>query len=167
MLLLCKGLAYTAALGAFRGGPTFPAMFLGAAGGIALSHLPGLTLVPAVAMGLGAMTAAMLRLPMTAVLLTTLFLGTDGFPVIPLTIVAVVVAHVAGVWLAPRQAEATGEPDTQAEGPSAGAAAARRAGGRTGQPGRHGRVRHQRRSRTTSHARPVAPQSKLCTVDSV
>jgi len=114
VLLLCKGLAYTAALGAFRGGPTFPAMFLGAAGGIALSHLPGLTLVPALAMGLGAMTAAMLRLPMTAVLLTTLFLGSDGFPVTPLTIVAVVVAHVAGVWLAPRQAEATGEPDTGA-----------------------------------------------------
>jgi H+/Cl- antiporter ClcA len=114
VLLLCKGLAYTAALGAFRGGPTFPAMFLGVAGGIALSHLPGLTLVPAVAMGLGAMTAAMLRLPMTAVLLTTLFLGTDGFPVIPLTIVTVVVAHVAGVWLAPRPAEATGEPDTRA-----------------------------------------------------
>ena len=109
LLLLCKGLAYTAALGAFRGGPTFPAMFLGAAGGIALSHLPGLTLVPALAMGLGAMTAAMLRLPMTAVLLTTLFLGTDGFPVIPLTIVAVVVAHVAGVWLSPRPAEVPGE----------------------------------------------------------
>ena len=115
VLLLCKGLAYSAALGAFRGGPTFPAMFLGAAGGIALSHLPGLTLVPAVAMGLGAMTAAMLRLPMTAVLLTTLFLGTDGFPVIPLTIVAVVVAHVAGVWLAPRKAEDAGQPDTPAD----------------------------------------------------
>ena len=123
LLLLCKGLAYTAALGGFRGGPTFPAMFLGAAGGIALSHLPGLALVPAVAMGLGAMTAGMLRLPMTAVLLTTLFLGTDGFPVIPLTIVAVVVAHVAGLWLAPRPAEvrrdageepAVPEPRTQA-----------------------------------------------------
>jgi H+/Cl- antiporter ClcA len=113
LLLLCKGLAYTAALGAFRGGPTFPAMFLGAAGGIALSHLPGLTLVPALAMGLGAMTAAMLRLPMTAVLLTTLFLGTDGFPVIPLTIVAVVVAHVAGVWLTPRSAEISGEAGAQ------------------------------------------------------
>jgi len=99
LLLLCKGLAYTAALSGFRGGPTFPAMFLGAAGGIALSHLPGLALVPALAMGLGAMTAAMLRLPMTAVLLTTLFLGSDGFAVIPLTIVAVVAAHVAGAWL--------------------------------------------------------------------
>ena len=113
LLLMCKGLAYSAALGAFRGGPTFPAMFLGAAGGIALSHLPGLTLVPALAMGLAAMTAAMLRLPMTAVLLTTLFLGTDGFPVIPLTIVAVVVAHVAGVWLAPRATETTAEPGVE------------------------------------------------------
>ena len=74
-------------------------MFLGAAGGIALSHLPGLALVPAVAMGIGAMTAAMLRLPMTAVLLTTLFLGTDGFPVMPLTIVAVVVAYLTANWL--------------------------------------------------------------------
>lgn len=101
LLLLAKGLAYVAALSAFRGGPTFPALFLGAAGGLALSHLPGLSIVPAIAMGMGAMTAAMLRLPMTAVLLTTLFLGSDGFPVIPLTIVAVVVAYVAQVWVTP------------------------------------------------------------------
>ena len=106
LLLLCKGLAYTVALSGFRGGPTFPAMFLGAVGGIALSHLPGLPLVPAVAMGLGAMTAAMLRLPMTAVLLTTLFLGSDGFPVIPLTIVSVVVAYVTANLLAPARRSA-------------------------------------------------------------
>ena len=42
LLLLCKGLAYSACLGSFRGGPIFPAMFLGAAGGIAMSRLPGL-----------------------------------------------------------------------------------------------------------------------------
>jgi H+/Cl- antiporter ClcA len=98
---VCKGLSYTAALSAFRGGPTFPAMFLGAVGGIALSHLPGLPLVPALAMGLGAMTAAILRLPMTAVLVTSLFLGSDGFPVIPLTIVAAVVAYVTENRLTP------------------------------------------------------------------
>jgi H+/Cl- antiporter ClcA len=93
LLVVCKALAYVAALSAFRGGPIFPAMFIGAAGGVALSHCPGLELGAAVAMGLGAMTAGMLRLPMTAVLLTTLFLGSDGFPVMPLTIVAVVVSY--------------------------------------------------------------------------
>ena len=36
-----QGLAYGVSLSSFRGGPIFPAMFLGAAGGIALSHLPG------------------------------------------------------------------------------------------------------------------------------
>ena len=42
LLLACKGLAYATSLSAFRGGPVFPSMFLGAAGGIALAHLPGL-----------------------------------------------------------------------------------------------------------------------------
>jgi H+/Cl- antiporter ClcA len=111
LLVLFKGLAYSAALAGFRGGPTFPAMFLGAAGGIALSHLPGLAVVPAAAMGIGAMTAAMLRLPLSAVLLTTLFLGSDGFSVMPLTIVAVVVAYLAGNWLTPPQgASAAAQP---------------------------------------------------------
>ena len=40
LLLLCKGLAYAISLSSFRGGPIFPAMFVGAAGGIALSHGP-------------------------------------------------------------------------------------------------------------------------------
>jgi hypothetical protein len=99
MLLLCKGIAYSLSMSHFRGGPTFPAMFLGAAGGVALAHLPGLELVPAAAMGIGAMTAAMLRLPMSAVLLTTLFLGSDGFPVIPLTIVSAATAYLTTIWL--------------------------------------------------------------------
>jgi hypothetical protein len=46
------------------------------------------------------MTAAMLRLPMSAVLLTSLFLGSDGFAVIPLTIVSAVVAYLTSIWLA-------------------------------------------------------------------
>ena len=55
MLLVCKSLAYSLSLSSFRGGPVFPSMFLGAAGGVALSHLPGLPLVAGVAMGIGAM----------------------------------------------------------------------------------------------------------------
>ena len=42
LLIVCKSLAYSVSLAGFRGGPVFPAMFIGAAGGMALSHLPGL-----------------------------------------------------------------------------------------------------------------------------
>ena len=98
-LVACKALAYSVSLSSFRGGPIFPAMFVGAAGGIALSHLPGLPLVPAVAMGIGAMSVSMLRLPLTSVLLATVLLVSDGLAVMPLVIVAVVVAHVASARL--------------------------------------------------------------------
>jgi H+/Cl- antiporter ClcA len=122
LLLVCKGLAYGGSLSSFRGGPTFPALFLGAAGGIALSHLPGLPLVAGAAMGIGAMSAVMLRLPLTSVLLATLLLSSDGLQVMPLAIVAVVVAYVASARLAPAPAEspepkpAPAEPDTAAAG---------------------------------------------------
>ena len=106
LLLVCKGIAYGASLSSFRGGPTFPAMFLGAAGGVALSHLPGLPLVYGVAMGIGAMTVVMLRLPLTSVLLATLLLSSDGLEVMPLAIVAVVVAYVVSARLTPSPAPA-------------------------------------------------------------
>ncbi len=115
LLMLCKSLAYAASLAAFRGGPTFPALFLGAAGGMALSSLPGLPLVPAIAMGMGAACAAMLRLPLTSVLLATLILGTDGLTVMPLVIVAVTVSYVVTARLTP---PATARPGTSA-GPAA------------------------------------------------
>jgi H+/Cl- antiporter ClcA len=106
LLMACKGLAYSASLSSFRGGPTFPSLYIGAAGGIALSHLPGLPLVPGVAMGIGAMCAVMLRLPLTSVLISTLLLYSDGIAVMPLTIVAVVVAYVASARLVPAAAPA-------------------------------------------------------------
>jgi hypothetical protein len=103
MLLVCKGLAYGLSMSCFRGGPVFPALYIGAAGGIALSHLPGLPMVAGVAMGIGAMSAVMLKLPLTSVMLATLLLYADGLAVMPLVIVAVVVAHVVAARLAPRQ----------------------------------------------------------------
>jgi H+/Cl- antiporter ClcA len=99
LLLACKGLGYGLSMSSFRGGPVFPALFIGAAGGIALSHLPGLPLVAGVAMGIGAMCAVMLRLPLTSVLLATLLLFSDGLALMPLVIVAVVVAYVLGLRL--------------------------------------------------------------------
>jgi hypothetical protein len=104
LLIACKGIAYGVSLSGFRGGPTFPAMFLGAVGGVALSHLPGLPLVDGVAMGIGAMTVVMLRLPLTSVLLATLLLASDGLAVMPLAIVAVVVAYVVSARLTPSPA---------------------------------------------------------------
>jgi H+/Cl- antiporter ClcA len=104
-LFVCKLLAYAACLGSFRGGPVFPAVFLGATGGIALSHLPGMPLVAGVAMGMGAMLVVMLTLPLTSVLLVTLLLFSDGIAVMPLVIVAVVVAYVTGARLGPAEAK--------------------------------------------------------------
>jgi hypothetical protein len=103
-LVICKGLAYGVSLSCFRGGPTFPGMFIGAAGGIALAHLPGLPMIAGAAMGIGAMTVAMLGLPLTSVLLASLFLASDSLALMPLIIVAVVVSYVASARLTPKPA---------------------------------------------------------------
>ena len=52
-------------------------------------------------MGMAAMCTVMLRLPLTSVLLTTLLLASDGLTVMPLVIVAVVVAYVLSGRLTP------------------------------------------------------------------
>ncbi len=94
VLVIAKSIAYSVSLSAFRGGPIFPAMFVGGAIGAAAAHLPGMVLVPAVAMGIGATTTVMLRLPLTSTLLAVLLFASDGLGVTPLVIVAVVVAYV-------------------------------------------------------------------------
>lgn len=121
LLVVTKSLAYAFSLSSFRGGPTFPAMFIGAALGVALSHLPGLPMVAGVAMGIGAMAVTMLRLPLTSVLLTVLFLQSDGVTLMPLVIVAVVVAYVASVRLTPPAVEpAATAPPAPATAPAGG-----------------------------------------------
>jgi H+/Cl- antiporter ClcA len=105
MVILCKGLAWGASLGTFRGGPTFPAIFLGAAGGVAASHLPGLSLTPAVAVGMGVMVAAFLKLPLSAVVIATVLTASAGIAVGPLIIVGVVVAYLVTLGLEGRLGE--------------------------------------------------------------
>ncbi|ORM30621.1 chloride channel protein [Williamsia sp. 1135] len=94
LLGLCKTFVYSISLSAFRGGPVFPAIFIGAVLGIAISGLPGMSSAPAIAMGIGAMCAVMLRLPLTSALLGILLLGADGVSVTPQVVVAVAVAFV-------------------------------------------------------------------------
>jgi H+/Cl- antiporter ClcA len=94
LVLVFKGLAYGISVGSFRGGPTFPAMFLGAAAGLMAAKLPGYELTPAVAVGLGAGVVSVLRLPLSAVVLATLFTVHTGLGSGPLIIVGVVVAYL-------------------------------------------------------------------------
>jgi H+/Cl- antiporter ClcA len=130
-LVVGKTVAYIVSLSSFRGGPIFPSMFIGAAIGLLISHLPGLDPVAAVAMGIGAMSAVMLTLPLTSVLLATLLLSADGLVVMPLVIVSVVVAYVVGARFAP-------EPATTALGRAGGRppAVSPRWRGRPARPGR-------------------------------
>jgi hypothetical protein len=62
---------------------------------------------------------AMLRLPLTSVLVATLILGSDGLAAMPLVIVAVTVSHLASARLAPRPTDPEGAEATPgAPGPT-------------------------------------------------
>ncbi len=115
LLLICKGLAYAISLSSFRGGPIFPSMFIGAAGGIALSHVGGLSMIAGAAMGVGAMIAGALKMPFTAVLLPSLLFVSDAVTLMPLVIVAVIVSYVVAVWIKPSPQTA----DVPAQAPAA------------------------------------------------
>jgi H+/Cl- antiporter ClcA len=99
LLIGFKGLAYSLSLGSFRGGPVFPAMFLGAAGGMMAAKLPGFELTPAVAVGMGAAVAAVLRLPLTGVVLAVVLTLSAGAGAAPLIIIGVVVAYLTTLAL--------------------------------------------------------------------
>ena len=96
VLLVAKFLAYGVSLGCgFRGGPIFPAIFLG----IALASLtvvwfdvsPTLAVSVSTAAGMAAQT----RLIVTPVLLSTLLVGSQGLDTVPAAVLA-----TASAWLA-------------------------------------------------------------------
>jgi H+/Cl- antiporter ClcA len=104
LLLAFKGLAYALSLGSFRGGPVFPALFLGAAGGMMAAQLPGFGFTPAVAVALGAATASALKLPLSGAALGILLTLPAGPGASPLIIVGAVVAHMTTLALSARAA---------------------------------------------------------------
>jgi H+/Cl- antiporter ClcA len=101
LLIVFKGLAYSLSLGSFRGGPTFPALFLGATAGLMMAQLPGFSIAPGVAVGMGAATVAVLRLPLSAVVIASLLAVKSGAGIEPLVIVGVVVSYIASVRMSP------------------------------------------------------------------
>lgn len=101
LLLVAKALAWGVSLGAARGGPTFPAIFLALVGGLLASHLPGFAETPAIGVLIGASVVAVLRLPLSAIVLA-LLITQAGAGVAPLVIVSVVVAYIATLVLSAR-----------------------------------------------------------------
>jgi H+/Cl- antiporter ClcA len=95
LLLVAKGLAYAISLGCgFRGGPVFPAIFLGVA--LATFAVIWFDVSPtlAVAVGAAAGMAAMTRLLLTAMLFATLLVGREGLDAVPAAVLA-----AAAAWL--------------------------------------------------------------------
>jgi chloride channel protein, CIC family len=93
VLLVAKGLGYAISLGSgFRGGPVFPAVFLGT--GLAMLAVIILDVSPtfAVAVGTAAGMAAMTRLVFAALLLGTVLVGTAGLDAAPAAVLAGVAA---------------------------------------------------------------------------
>jgi H+/Cl- antiporter ClcA len=101
-LLILKGLAWCLSLGTFRGGPTFPALFLGTTAGLLAAHLPGLSQTPAIAILMAAACTSMLGLPLSSVVITLLLLSPAGLGVSPLIIVAVTTAYITTHMLTAR-----------------------------------------------------------------
>jgi H+/Cl- antiporter ClcA len=99
LLIVFKGAAWSISLGVARGGPTFPAIFLGIVAGILAANLPGFAQTPAIAVLIGAACVAVLRLPLSSIVLT-LLVSQCGFAATPLVIVGVVVAYLVTIGLA-------------------------------------------------------------------
>ena len=111
LLLVFKAVAYGLCMGSFRGGPTFPAVFLGTAGGIIAAGLPGLSTTPAVAICMAAATVTILHLPLSSIVLAILLTAGAGAGSGPLIIVAVVVAHMTTLGIRSRQQQSAAEPE--------------------------------------------------------
>jgi H+/Cl- antiporter ClcA len=106
VVLVAKGLAYAICLGCgFRGGPVFPAIFLGI--GVFMFAVIAFDVSPtlAVAVGTAAGTAAMTRLLFASIVIASLLVGSAGADAIPGAILAAVAAWVtiAALERAPRR----------------------------------------------------------------
>lgn len=95
VLLAAKAIAYAVSMGCgFRGGPVFPAIFLGIALATFASVWFDASPTLAVAVGAAAGTAAVTRLLVTASLFATLLVGTAGIDAVPAAVIA-----ASAAWL--------------------------------------------------------------------
>lgn len=95
LLIVAKALAYMVSLVCgFRGGPVFPAIFLGI--GIATLPVVWFDVSPtlAIAIGTAAGTAAQTRLVLTSMLFATLLVGSQGLDAVPAAVLAAAAAWI-------------------------------------------------------------------------
>jgi H+/Cl- antiporter ClcA len=114
VLLVTKSLAYAVSLGSgFRGGPIFPAIFIG----VAVASVPvvvfGSSPTWAIAVGAAAGMAAQTRLLISPLLLASLLVGPEGSDTIPAAVLAAATAWIFAMALERRRAPP--EPATQAQ----------------------------------------------------
>ena len=96
VILLVKLVAYSTALGGgFRGGPIFPATFLGVGVAVAGSLIfPDVSVSALAATGIAAGSAAMIKLPATSALLGVLLISGAGAAIAPFAILGAVVGLI-------------------------------------------------------------------------
>jgi len=115
-LIVCTGVGYALSLAAFRGGPVFPAIFLGVAVAELLADLPGLGTTPAVAALMAGFAVSMLRLPVASLVLVAILIGSAGIAMLPIAIVGAVTAFIVTELL---DAPARRDPGVSAAGHAA------------------------------------------------
>jgi H+/Cl- antiporter ClcA len=109
ILLVGKFLAYGISLGCgFRGGPVFPAIFLGVALASVTVVVFDVSPTLAIAVGTAAGTAAQTRLLVTPVLLAAVLVGTQGQDAVPAAVLA-----SASAWLAVTALDRTFRPTVE------------------------------------------------------
>ena len=110
---------WSISMGAFRGGPVFPAVFVGTVGGLLTAELTGLPTSAAIPAVVGASLVAILRLPLAAAVIALLLGAGAGVVATPLVIVAVVIGYLVVTALgdpAKDKASATTEHSQQPTG---------------------------------------------------
>ncbi|MEV6306258.1 chloride channel protein [Actinoplanes sp. NPDC051861] len=112
LLLLCKAVAWALSLGSARGGPTFPAIFLGLVGGLLAGHLATTAQTAMIGALVGASVVAVLRLPLSSIVIA-LLLTRAGAGAAPLIILSVVVAYIATLLLTARRAASAPRPSSE------------------------------------------------------
>lgn len=95
-IVALKALGYAISLGGgMRGGPIFPATFLGVGVGVLFALIfSGADVSPLATAGIAATATAMIRLPFTSAMLALLLIGGAGMEVAPFAIIGAVVGFI-------------------------------------------------------------------------